>query len=491
MFVLSMVFLVLLALTACQSIGGFDINKALIALDMPASYEANSTFVWNIDLKPRKSDDDTLSQLDYSRIAAVSKGKIDFSDIKLQDKNHFSIDSTVYVRDKQIPVSLYGSPEAVDIKVSGAQKLIHLPIGENESSTDAYSPLFSPYSSLFQGQNREAIKKQFVTTIITNLPNPKSISVEKISSSINNTTIPLSNVKLSFNGEEFPNLLIGFIDNLSSDEQNLKTLITLILKSSESENKDTTNELDVNKMFDEIKTSLLSLKDEIKDDKNLKLIETKDNKVSLEFGIDQDGNIRQSNFTLDFVMPENDYVNAFHISASNQYWDINKNVTAKARPSGAINFKEGEIRKAKDFIKQVDPNSDTYKFLKEDLKSNILEENFYALTSFNKKYAFGLPIIEDDNMMVGARYFSQNMGLDLSWDNDNQKITLTDGRNKLILKIGSKIANYNGSDIVLSKEPEVINNLSYIPLRSVAEAFGMTLSYNQKTNMVTVTSVDP
>ena len=76
-------------------------------------------------------------------------------------------------------------------------------------------------------------------------------------------------------------------------------------------------------------------------------------------------------------------------------------------------------------------------------------------------------LIENDRSLVPVRIISENLGAQVGWSDAERKVTITE--NDIVLKIGSNIASVNGKTILLDAAPKIYNNLTYVPLRFVAE----------------------
>lgn len=71
----------------------------------------------------------------------------------------------------------------------------------------------------------------------------------------------------------------------------------------------------------------------------------------------------------------------------------------------------------------------------------------------------------------------------MDWNEKEQLITMTKGDKTVKLWIGSSEAYVNGEKVVIeSAKPVIYNDRTYVPLRFVANAFDMTVNWNEKTS---------
>jgi spore germination protein YaaH len=89
--------------------------------------------------------------------------------------------------------------------------------------------------------------------------------------------------------------------------------------------------------------------------------------------------------------------------------------------------------------------------------------------------------------LVPLRAISENFGCDVAWQPDG-RITVTRGGLLIELKIGSRAGTMNGAGLLLQAAPRYINNLTYLPLRFFAEAFGYQVGWRQADMTATIES---
>jgi hypothetical protein len=95
------------------------------------------------------------------------------------------------------------------------------------------------------------------------------------------------------------------------------------------------------------------------------------------------------------------------------------------------------------------------------------------------------PEIKNNRMMVPLRVISENLGAQVYWSGSsatltkkNLNVTVTPNNSKVVI---------NGNSLEINVKPYIKNNLMFVPLRFIAEAFGSTVGYQN--NIVTVDAV--
>ena len=98
------------------------------------------------------------------------------------------------------------------------------------------------------------------------------------------------------------------------------------------------------------------------------------------------------------------------------------------------------------------------------------------------------PIIRFDRTMLPARFVAENLGAEVSWDNESKKVTVKKDTTEIILYIGSDEAFVNGEKKLLDSAAFIENDRTYTPLRFIAENLGADVNWNGVTREVTITT---
>ena len=104
------------------------------------------------------------------------------------------------------------------------------------------------------------------------------------------------------------------------------------------------------------------------------------------------------------------------------------------------------------------------------------------------------PVILESRTLVPIRAIIEAFGGDVGWDATAKKVTIVFNNNTLELWIGQSIASLNGYTMPIDSTnskvvPMIISGRTMVPLRFVAESFGIDVQYDDKTKMITLTYV--
>lgn len=98
------------------------------------------------------------------------------------------------------------------------------------------------------------------------------------------------------------------------------------------------------------------------------------------------------------------------------------------------------------------------------------------------------PIIKDQRTMVPMRKIFESLGADVNWDNKTKMATATTKDKVVSISIGSKEASVNGVKIQLETAPFIKNDSTLVPLRFVSENLGADVKWDGEAQRVVITS---
>ena len=140
-----------------------------------------------------------------------------------------------------------------------------------------------------------------------------------------------------------------------------------------------------------------------------------------------------------------------------------------------------------DFIKITTPNT-------EDIKNGALKAVTSSFTLDSTKYTVdgveyemdAKAYAEDGRTMVPVRYVAQAFGIDAS--NvlyANQVATIIAGEKIIQVQMGSNILTVNGAQIQMDTKAVVKDGRAYVPMKFIAAALGVNVSYDDATKTAT------
>jgi hypothetical protein len=91
-------------------------------------------------------------------------------------------------------------------------------------------------------------------------------------------------------------------------------------------------------------------------------------------------------------------------------------------------------------------------------------------------------VVENSRTLVPVRIISEILGATVDWDDSSRTVTITDGKNKIILVIGSANATVDNVNSTLDAPAKIISDRTYVPLRFIAEALKAEVGYTDQFN---------
>ncbi|WP_313756281.1 copper amine oxidase N-terminal domain-containing protein [Tissierella sp.] len=89
-------------------------------------------------------------------------------------------------------------------------------------------------------------------------------------------------------------------------------------------------------------------------------------------------------------------------------------------------------------------------------------------------------IIRSDKALVPVRLIAQELGASVDWNGSNRVVTITKSQKEIVLAIDSNVASVNGIEIDLDYPAIIYQDLTYVPLRFVAENLDATVRYSPR-----------
>ncbi len=103
--------------------------------------------------------------------------------------------------------------------------------------------------------------------------------------------------------------------------------------------------------------------------------------------------------------------------------------------------------------------------------------SFFAAKNTDAKRLVCPPVLSSGTTLVPLRDVVEYLGGTIDWDGDTQRVVISYNRNRISMTIGSKLAFVNGITSVLTAAPQLIDGVTMIPLRSVAQALKCTVDW--------------
>ncbi|MEK8129474.1 TraB/GumN family protein [Paenibacillus filicis] len=104
------------------------------------------------------------------------------------------------------------------------------------------------------------------------------------------------------------------------------------------------------------------------------------------------------------------------------------------------------------------------------------------------EFSNSVPFIENGVTLVPMRPLLEKLGVQVEWDEPTGTVSGSKEGLSLSLKMGSTSATANGKAVTLEVEPKLIQNVTYVPVRFVAETVGYQVDWNPTMRQVTLNS---
>lgn len=96
------------------------------------------------------------------------------------------------------------------------------------------------------------------------------------------------------------------------------------------------------------------------------------------------------------------------------------------------------------------------------------------------------PVIENGTTLVPIRAVAEALGLDVTWDDATDTVVLKKDNFYVELVIGSTVAKTSAGVKTLAVAPKIINGRTMVPLRFIAEEMGLTVLWNDEYQRVII-----
>lgn len=102
------------------------------------------------------------------------------------------------------------------------------------------------------------------------------------------------------------------------------------------------------------------------------------------------------------------------------------------------------------------------------------------------KYDGIKPFTKNGRTLAPIRAVSETFGASVEWNENDQSVTITKGDTVIKMTVGSVEAEVNGEKITLDTAPEFSSERTVVPVRFIAESFGLNVDWDEESGTVII-----
>ncbi|SDE03398.1 Copper amine oxidase N-terminal domain-containing protein [Paenibacillus sp. UNCCL117] len=513
-----------LGLAGCAPVGTVDVNKAISNTYSVKSAQGTS----NLTLELVQTPSASLTS-EQKRILDLFKNvKIDITDSKQESLTKASIKGTLSYGSSKIPFHFTMTDMDYTIDIEGAKKPIVIRNSAAFSSQAEGITLTAELQKQLQELTLKAVDSmpKLVGFFTNNFPNPKKISAEEASITVNGESLQTQKLSLEIKGGEVIGLVKGFLQNVLKDEEGLKEFIAVIYdlympivkESMKAAAADEAGSMQMEQVAPFLENKTLAVEfiftflkstlekavaefDQTVDNLpgseggSLKEVLNDNQSLKMDLYLDKDHFTRKSEMEMNLAVPAwaEQGIEAVKITSTSEVWDINKPVTIdKVDVSGGVTdlVSDSGRMTASKFVSLLEPQSDLYKLLKNDLKITKKQISMQVPAPGDDSLSFlPQPYNEQGTVMVPVRFVTEQLDAEIEWDAAAKQVKITDPLtgSVAVLTIDSKEATVNGKAFALEQPAVLVEGSTYVPVRFVAESMSAKVGWTQETQTVEIT----
>lgn len=96
------------------------------------------------------------------------------------------------------------------------------------------------------------------------------------------------------------------------------------------------------------------------------------------------------------------------------------------------------------------------------------------------------PVIRNGRTMIPIRTVAEALGATVSWNADKKEVSIKKGSTSVKVVIGASRAKVNGKELAIDSPAFIENGRTYLPVRFVSEALGASVEWDAKTQAVMI-----
>jgi hypothetical protein len=510
----------LILLSGCQSVGGLDINKVQVDSLTVKSSESKQTF--SLEIVP---SDKQISEEDKEIIDLLNSFSLSVDHVKVQDASTASAEGTLSLDGKVVPFHVSIDKEDLIFWVQGAKQPISIPIDTLNSEYDLDLAELKP-------SPEESLK--LITDVgkffFKNAPNPESISMSTVTEKVYGEEVNLQKLHVDIRGDEVVGLAKSFLTSVAKDKEGVNELISTLYDifypvyqsglntygeeyleeelpsfgtwDSVIEDKEATVIYLTNQLQKALNDLLVDYDKDVQEvfeeEPLLDELLSKDTVLAMDIMFDKKLQVRKRNVDITIAIPSTEMeevpVKQIKIHFKSEFWNVNEPVTINkvdtSKGAFLVDIFTLDVITPGSILRNFDTQSETYRFLKEDM--SITHKYFILDTLVDEDdeyyYDYPLPIEVNNTRMVPIRYVAEQLDAQLKWNNSLKQATITDDLTGsiIVLKDGSNQALVDGKKVRLAESVTYYEGAYYVPLRFLPKALGATVEWDNDSKSILI-----
>lgn len=478
--------LIMVALTGCQAVSGFDVSKALLGSLKPVSSESKQTLT--VQVVPAAGN---VSKEDQAAIDLINSLAINVDSAKVQDSKNVSMKGSVDFKGNKLPFLMSMDTKGIGLQMEGAKQPIYISL---DTASLGYPQL---------NMNEEGI--QNLTTkaaefVLKHFPNPSVVTAGQVQEKVNGESLSLTNLHVEIRGDELFGLIKPFLSNIAKDEQGLKELLGIFydtfypmmnsmneLSGEEklpAEMTPDSKKAAIDEIYPELKKELDKLlsnydkevADLLAETPELSTVLGKNTFLKLDVYFDGKLNIRKQKVDVNIALPVSPDVpiTAIKVHSETEMWNHGGNITIDRvdTKAGTLDVSGGEVTPGQ-ILRNFEAVTPLYKVLKDDMKFGHKSIVIDSLSDY-----YGL-IHKDNTYYIPVRNLAEQLDAKVKWSERTGRLVVVNDLTgeEIVLTAGSKQATVGGKSVTLTKPVFTDKDgTTYVSLRFLAEALGATVS---------------
>ncbi len=125
--------------------------------------------------------------------------------------------------------------------------------------------------------------------------------------------------------------------------------------------------------------------------------------------------------------------------------------------------------------------------LSQDEISGMANENTPYVVMDGNVLAFEQPpVIENDRTLIPIRFLFEQMGANVTWNQETQAATVTQNDTAVTFRINDTEADVNGQTVSMDVPARLINDKTMVPVRFLSEQLGYNVSWDGENRIITI-----